>query len=123
MRSSIWLPLPMLLGLLNQPAWAIGLGNCGPSCIHQPPLDCPEHCDPCANRKNLNLFGPAHAQELIAQLKDPENACVRAKAAKKLGCRFHADICHDHGVLQALLDAILLDPCWEVRKNANWSLY
>jgi len=90
--------------------------------MYPPPLNCPG-CDPCQNRLNLTLFGPEHVAQLIAQLFDHDNACLRAKAAKKLGCRFHADFCHNPEVLQALLDAILFDPCWVVRREAQWALY
>lgn len=123
MRNSLWLAGPLLLGLLSPVAWAIGTGKCGPACMYPPPLNCPGECDVCEKRVNLNVFGTQHALDLIAELKNHDNACIRAKAAKKLGCRLHADICHDPGVLEALLDTILLDPCWEVRKEAIWALY
>src|SRR5262249_39583642 len=77
--------------------------GCGVRCITPPPPQCPDCSGPCDKR--LCLCWPkqsAHAHELIDQLAQGD-CCERIKAAKKLGCRWHADFCCDPDVLAALV--------------------
>jgi hypothetical protein len=85
-----------------------------------PPAECPDCGDPCCHRLHLAGNG-ARARELMAQLCS-DCRCDRIKAARKLGYRWHADFCSDPAVLDALIHALLCDPCWEVRKAAAWSI-
>jgi hypothetical protein len=115
----------LALPALAVPAWAgcltCGHKGCCPDCT---PIPCPEHCDccnPCDHRLHLNFCD--RASEYVATLQDcNSNCCERIKAAKKLGCRLHADFCCDPDVIPALLTALQCDPCWEVRQAAAWSL-
>jgi hypothetical protein len=96
--------------------------GCGVRCITPPPPRCPDCSGPCDKR--LCLCWPkqsAHAHELIDDLAQGD-CCVRIKAAKKLGCRWHADFCCDPDVLPALVRALQCDPCWEVRRAAAWAI-
>jgi hypothetical protein len=61
------------------------------------------------------------AHRLIDQLAHGA-CCARIKAAKKLGCRLHADFCCAPEVLAALARALQCDSCWEVRRAAAWSI-
>jgi hypothetical protein len=107
---------------LAAPAWA-GFGLCcKPHCIVAPPPACPDCPCPCDHRLSLTLFGPEHARKLSETLSCGDCCCERIHAAKKLGCRLHADYCCDPCVLDALVGALLCDPCWEVRRAAAWSL-
>jgi hypothetical protein len=95
--------------------------GCCPDCTSIPPADCPDCTCPCDHRLHLTLFGSEHAQKLICDLQSGGDCCVRTAAAKKLGCRLHADFCCDPCVLDALIGALLTDPCWEVRRAAAWA--
>jgi hypothetical protein len=57
----------------------------------------------------------------LAELCNPD-CCVRIRAARRLGRRWNADFCCDCDVLPGLVQALLGDPCWEVRRAAAWSL-
>jgi hypothetical protein len=96
---------------------------CQTHCIVPPPPPCPNcAADPCEHRLCLCVFCPAgHAQKLIDELAS-DDSCRRSAAARKLGCRLHADFCREPAVLDALLRALQCDPCWVVRRQAAWSL-
>jgi hypothetical protein len=98
-----------------------GCKGCKDYCKPIPVLPCPDCCPPCEHRLCLCVCGPGHAEKLIDGLC-AECCCERIKAAKKLGCRLHADFCECPDVLTALVTALLTDPCWEVRRAAAWSL-
>ncbi len=126
-----------LLGLLALAATSRAgcpLGGCCPDCK---PIPCVPPCDcgcACENRPHLVLFDDS--QESIATLRSVgctgtagcgcgdggSNSCERIKAAEKLGSRFHADFCCNPEVLEALVEALECDPCWEVRHAAAWSI-
>jgi hypothetical protein len=122
MRRILLLAAAALVGLAGA-ARADGLlrHDCCPTCYPIPCPDCPDCPCPCDHRLPLTLFGPEHAQCLIEALHCG-NACERLKAAQKLGSRFHADFCCDPCVLEALVNALECDPCWEVRRAAAWGL-
>jgi hypothetical protein len=122
MRRKLSIALLALVGLAA-PTWAAGLrSGCCPDCTPIPPPDCPDCSCPCEHRLHLTLFGSEHAQQFIATLNDcGGDCCERIKAAKKLGSRLHADFCCDPCVLDALIAALLTDPCWEVRRAAAWA--
>src|SRR5262249_4701531 len=105
---------------LAAPCWA-GLGLCCKPHCTVPPVEHPDCSCPCDHRMNLSLFGPAHVQKLIEKLSCADCCCDRIHAAKKLGCRLHADYCCEPCVLEALVGALLCDPCWAVRRSAAWS--
>jgi len=98
--------------------------GCGPQCKEIPPPDCPD-CGSCPCDKRLfhhcSAWKTEHAHKLIEQLHC-DDSCERIKAASKLGSCLHADFCCDPEVLDALADALLGDPCWEVRRAAAWSI-
>jgi hypothetical protein len=111
-----------LLGLATS-GWAGGLCNLGVHCTEPPEPDCPDCSCPCGHRLSLCTKAKcAKSQKLIETLCSGECCCERIKAAKKLGCRLHADFCADPEVLTALAQALLGDPCWEVRREAAWSI-
>jgi hypothetical protein len=129
MRRIVPLALAALLGLAGAGRAGDGCtscakgGHCQTQCTVPPEPDCPDCSCPCDHRLSLTLFGPEHAQEFIATLANCDaSCCERIKAAKKLGHRLHADFCCQPEVLDALLCALLTDPCWEVRRTAAWSL-
>jgi hypothetical protein len=97
--------------------------NHGVHCIDPPPPSCPapgSRCDKgpcrCSPRKSEK------ARRLIEQLHGTDGCCERIRAARKLGCRLHADYCCDPEVLGALIGALQCDRCWEVRRQAAWSI-
>jgi hypothetical protein len=108
---------------LTLSAWGAGLScsNCGEHCIEPPPADCPDCGCPCAHR-HCWLSNCAHAQKLVGELASGECAHERVRAARKLGCRLHADFCCTPEVLDALIRALQNDSCWEVRRAAAWSI-
>jgi hypothetical protein len=95
--------------------------HCGPNCKDIPPEDCPDCSPPCQGHHHCSAWKSAHAHKLLEDLC-AEECCVRIKAAKKLGHRLHADFCCDCEIVPGLLQALLSDPCWEVRRAAAWSL-
>lgn len=111
---------------LGASAWGGGMGlpccNHGIHCIVPPPPACPDCREPCARRLCLTCCGSDHAHQLVERLCTCDDCCGRIKAARKLGCRLHADFCHDPQVLSALVHALHCDPCWEVRREAAWSI-
>ncbi len=98
-----------------------GCKGCKDYCKPIPVVPCPDCGPPCEHRLCLCVCGAGHAEKLIEGLC-AECCCERIKAAKKLGCRLHADFCQCPDVLTALVTALLTDPCWEVREAAAWSL-
>jgi hypothetical protein len=113
-----------LLALLALAGPARATGCCQPRCVVPPCPEVPDCPCPCEGRCHLTLFGPEHAQKYIDVLKDCNtDCCERIKAAKKLGCRLHADFCEDPCVLEVLIDVLLFDPCWEVRYYAAWAIW
>jgi len=123
MKRLFGLSLAALLGLTTS-TWACGFLclNCGIHCICPPPAceDCGCACDSgchrCSARKSEN------AQRLICELQNGSCCCDRISAAHKLGCHLHADFCCDPEVLTALIGAMQCDSCWEVRREAAWSI-
>jgi hypothetical protein len=112
----------LALGGLSAPTQASWFACCnhGIHCIC-PPQECPDCSDPCCHRHNLALGGNEHCCKLIEQLHCP-CCCDRVKAAKKLGCRLHADFCECPELVPALVQALLCDTCWEVRREAAWAI-
>jgi hypothetical protein len=98
-----------------------GCKGCKDYCRPIPIVPCPDCSPPCEHRLCLCVCGPGHAEKLIDGLC-AECCCERIKAARKLGCRLHADFCQCPDVATALITALLCDPCWEVRRAAAWSL-
>ncbi len=95
---------------------------CHTRCTTPPPPPCPDCSGPCEHRLCLALCGPEHTDQLLRDLTS-DNYCARRRAARKLGCRFHADFCTDPRVLEALIAALQCDTCWEVRYAAAWALH
>jgi hypothetical protein len=62
-----------------------------------------------------------HCRCLIEKLCS-DDCHERVAAARKLGCRLHADFCHCPEVLEALVKALTCDTCWRVREAAAWSI-
>jgi hypothetical protein len=120
MRRTITLALAGLLALAAQGRAGLPC-LCTTRCMVPPCPDCPDCSCPCDHRLPLAVFGCEHTRKLICELHG-ETCCERIKAAKKLGCRLHADFCTDPEVLNALISALQCDPCWEVRREAAWSL-
>jgi hypothetical protein len=111
-----------VLALSAASVWAGGLccgGHC--HCIQPPEQNC-DYSDPCCHFRMGCPCGPEHAQKFIDTLCNSCECCERIKAAKKLGCRLHADFCQCPEVLNALVKALTCDTCWEVRKTAAWSI-
>jgi hypothetical protein len=86
-----------------------------------PAPECPDCSPPCQGHHHCSAWKSEHAHKLLEGLC-AEDCCTRIKAAKKLGCRLHADFCSDCEILPALVRALLGDPCWEVRRAAAWSI-
>ena len=97
---------------------------CRPHCTIPPPPRQPNCCaDLCGRRLILcGLYSPDHAHSLVDALNSAD-FCTRRDAVEKLGCRLHADICKQPPVLDALLQALQCDKCWEVRRAAAWALF
>jgi hypothetical protein len=97
---------------------------CRPRCTVPPPPRQPNCCaDLCGHRLVLcGLRSPDHAACLVDALRSAD-FCNRVNAVEKLGCRLHADICLQPPVLDALLQALQCDKCWEVRRAAAWALF
>jgi hypothetical protein len=94
---------------------------CKHHCMIPPPPPCPTCTNPCDHRLTLCVFSPSHSLRIIEEL-NCEDSCRRIASIKKLGCRLHADFCQEPAVLDALLRALLCDPCWGVRRSAAWSM-
>jgi hypothetical protein len=123
MKHGIGLIALAFLGWTS-PAWASGicLFNCGVACKPIPATDCPDCGCPCdQGHHHCSPRKSERAQQLIGELSS-DCCCDRIKAARKLGYRFNADFCCDPQVLDALINAVLCDPCWEVRQAAAWSI-
>jgi hypothetical protein len=113
MKRILFLTAAALVGLTGANARA---GDCDkPGCDG---LGCG---DPCSKLRLGPIFSPAHAQKLIEQLRSDEPK-HRIDAARKLGCRLHADFCKSPEVLDALTQALSSDVAWQVRWQAAWSL-
>ncbi len=97
---------------------------CRSRCTVPPPPRCPDcSTDACDHRLILcGLRSPDHASRLLEALAS-EDFCKRRNAVEKLGHRLHADICSQPAVLDALLQSLQCDKCWEVRRAAAWSLF
>jgi hypothetical protein len=97
---------------------------CRPHCTVPPPPRCPDcSTDACDHRLILcGLRSPDHASRLLEALAS-DDFCKRRNAVEKLGCRLHADVCSQPAVLDALLQSLQCDKCWEVRRAAAWSLF
>jgi hypothetical protein len=121
MKHLFGLSTLVLLGLATS-GWAAGLCNLGVHCVEPPAPDCPDCSCPCDHRLGLCLADSKCVHKAIDALCSGETCCARIKAAKKLGHRLCADFCRDPEVLNALVQALLSDPCWEVRREAAWSI-
>jgi hypothetical protein len=96
--------------------------NHGIHCIFPPPADCPDCSSPCdRGHHHCSTWKCEHTRNLIEDLSS-DCCCDRITAARKLGCRLHADFCCSPEVLDVLTHALLCDPCWEVRRAAAWSI-
>src|SRR5262249_25064791 len=123
MKRMVGLSAAALLGMTAS-AWASGLCllNHGVHCITPPPPPCPDCSCRCeTGHRHCSAWKAEHAHKLIAKLES-DCCCDRIQAAKHLGCRLLADYCCCPEVLDALMHALLCDPCWEVRKAASWSI-
>jgi hypothetical protein len=121
MKRLVIASLAALLGL-SASAQAGGL-CCGCAHCQQPGPTCnlPDKC-PCDNPLRFGaVFGAQHTQQLLQDLCSCD-ACVRLKAAKKLGCTLHADFCSCPDVLTSLAHAVMCDQCWVVRRAAVWAI-
>jgi hypothetical protein len=121
MKRFIFLSITFLIGLSTS-SQAGGLCGCEGRCITPPPPTCPDCTCPCDLHRIGSVFGCEHANKLIEDLHAC-TCCDRIKAAKKLGHRLHADFCANPEVLAALINALQCDPCWEVRREAAWSIF
>ena len=88
----------------------------GPTCIF-PPASCPDCTDPCCHALSLNMSPDKPLCELNAH-----DCCARIRAARKLGHKLCYNFCVDDAILGGLVHSLLADPCWEVRKQAAWSI-
>lgn len=96
--------------------------NCGVHCITPPCPKCPDCSGPCnCLRDHLWPWQDCLSRKHVEDLQQGD-CCCRICAARMLGCRLDANICCQPEVLQALNEALLCDPCWEVRRAAAWSL-
>jgi hypothetical protein len=118
----LYLPLAALLALA--PAAHAGhlfsCCNCGIHCMVPPP-DCPDCGDACPHGHCLP-WQASCAQKLIDQLCNGSCCCERIKAAEKLGCCLYANWGCTPEIVDALVGALECDTCWEVRREAAWSL-
>jgi len=121
MKRLFSMSLTALLALAAS-AWGGGfLCNCT-SCMVPPAPRCPDCSCPCDHGLHFcPQWQSEHAHQLICKLQDC-SCCERIRTVKKLGCRLHADFCCDHDVLEALINALQCDTCWEVRRAAAWSI-
>jgi hypothetical protein len=94
---------------------------CQPQCITPPPPNCPDCSCPCDHGLHITLGGCEHVQKLLEDLHAC-TCCERIRAVKKLGHHLHADFCNNPEVLDALINALQCDPCWEVRDAAAWAI-
>ncbi len=123
MRRSVFCALLALLGVISAGRGGEPCAGCGCKdyCKPIPHQPCPDCAPPCEHRLCLCVYGAGHAEKLIDGLC-AECCRDRLKAARKLGCRLHADFCQCPDVATALITALLCDPYWEVRQAAAWSL-
>lgn len=117
------LALLALVGWTTAPVRAAGLcckdrSPCKPI---PPTTTCPDCSSACEHWRLPALAGPEHARKLLDQLCHGIS-CERLKAAKKLGCCLHADICQCPDVVNGLVKALTCDNYYEVRRAAAWSL-
>jgi hypothetical protein len=116
--------LGLAAGLAPARALAVPCLGCKPNCKPIPPHDCSDCPAPCEHRLAITIYSSEHAQALIAHLCGHDgDCCSRTKAVKKLGHKLHADFCKDPCVLDALIDVLLFDSCWETRAAAAWAIY
>jgi len=117
MKRIISLATVALLTWIATAGAGVGPSCHGPTCI-TPPQSCPDCSCPCdGHRFSLGLS----AEHALADLQCGE-CCHRIRAAKKLGLKICHDFCKDCSILPALVHALLVDSCWEVRKAAAWSI-
>ncbi len=106
--------------------WA-GTASAGPFCCkgdHCKPIpetSCTDCGEPVCKCKHCSAKKAEKCHHLIEELC-ADTCCERIKAAKKLGCRLHANWCCCDELVPALVHALLCDTCWEVREAAGWSL-
>ncbi len=95
-------------------------GYLGVRCYHPP---CPEPCESCGDvGRHLCLPWYDRATEsLLCDLQDCHSH-VRAKAAEKLGFWLRTDAGTCPEVVCSLIYVLQCDSCWDVRKEAAWSI-
>jgi hypothetical protein len=119
--------LALAIGALAAVAGPVQAGDNSPyydgKGVVLPSPRCPDCFGPCDKHRLVcvTLCPPEHVLKLLDDLHC-DNARVRLRVVKKLGCRLHADFCAEPEVLDALAGALLCDSCWEVRRAAAWSI-
>jgi hypothetical protein len=95
-----------------------GGGHCTGQCITPPCPTCPDCTEPCHGfRCSLGKCPDGPISDLHAC-----DCCTRIRAAKHLGNKLCYNFCKDCSILPALVEALLVDKCWEVRRAAAWSI-
>jgi hypothetical protein len=124
MKRWFTLTAAALVALTANTVWAGGDCCSGHAChCTQPPEpQCPDCSDACCHSRLPALFDDEHAHKLIEILCSCADSGERAKAAKKLGSRIHANICNCPDIVEALVKAMTCDTCWVVRRDAAWAL-
>jgi hypothetical protein len=94
---------------------------CQPQCITPPGPNCPDCSCPCDHGLHISLASCEQIEKLIGDLHAC-SCCERIRAARRLGHHLIADFCNNPEVLDALINALQCDPCWEVRDAAAWAI-
>jgi hypothetical protein len=121
-KRSLTLPLVALLALAPAAhgAHLFSCINCGIHCM-VPPCETPDCTEACPHGPCL----PWHSKcacKLMEDLCSAPCCCDRIKAAEKLGCCLYANWGCNPEILDALVNAMECDTCWQVRQTAAWSL-
>lgn len=124
MRHFFLLTAAACLGLAAPAGVNAGWFACNNKGIHCqcPEPTCPDCSCPCDHGLHRCAASKTErAHELIEDLHACD-CCTRIQAARKLGHRLRVDFCCDPEIVPALMQALLCDTCWEVRRAAAWSL-
>jgi hypothetical protein len=121
-KRSLYLPLAALLALAPaaHAGHLLSCLNCGIHCM-VPPESCPDCGDACPHGHCLPWQAEC-AAKLMDQLCHGQCCCERIKAAEKLGCCLYANWGCSPDIVDALVNALQCDTCWEVRRAAAWSI-